>query len=172
MLAPDTVSTTTPVIREMDKVDIPAMCDMAARVWRAHYVPEVVTAEQIEYMLPMLYTPEIIIQNIREKQQRFWLTENDGNLTGYIAVEPLKDSSWFIDKLYVEMDIQRNGLGSTLLNHAIKTLKPRTLMLRVNKRNYKAINFYFRHGFVIDSLHTLDIGGGFVMDDFIMKKVL
>jgi hypothetical protein len=34
--------------------------------------------------------------------------------------------------------------------------------------NYKAINFYFKNGFVIESLLDLNIGEGFQMNDFVM----
>ena len=44
------------------------------------------------------------------------------------------------------------------------------LILSVNKRNAKAIAAYKRNGFVIAESVVTDIGGGFVMDDYIMAK--
>jgi ribosomal protein S18 acetylase RimI-like enzyme len=44
--------------------------------------------------------------------------------------------------------------------------------LNVNKRNTRAIAAYQRNGYVVAERVTLDIGGGFVMDDFVMTKPL
>jgi ribosomal protein S18 acetylase RimI-like enzyme len=42
----------------------------------------------------------------------------------------------------------------------------------VNKRNERAINSYRKYGFAVRETVVDDIGGGFVMDDFIMEKKL
>ena len=42
-------------------------------------------------------------------------------------------------------------------------------MLAVNKRNAAAIAAYRKHGFEIVEAVVKDIGGGFVMDDYIME---
>jgi ribosomal protein S18 acetylase RimI-like enzyme len=46
----------------------------------------------------------------------------------------------------------------------------RSITLTVNRQNYKAINFYFKNGFTIDHIANFDIGKGYVMEDFVMKK--
>ena len=47
-----------------------------------------------------------------------------------------------------------------------------TLILNVNKRNAKAVRAYEKHGFAIRESVVVDIGGGFVMDDFVMARSL
>ena len=44
--------------------------------------------------------------------------------------------------------------------------------LTVNRQNFKSINFYFKNGFTIESVADFDIGNGYVMNDFIMKKLI
>ena len=44
------------------------------------------------------------------------------------------------------------------------------LVLAVNKNNRSAIAAYLKHGFRIADAVVKDIGGGFVMDDYIMVK--
>jgi hypothetical protein len=45
-------------------------------------------------------------------------------------------------------------------------------MLTVNKRNAKAMAAYQRNGFTLTESVVVDIGGGFVMDDYVMTKEL
>ncbi len=40
--------------------------------------------------------------------------------------------------------------------------------LQVNRQNMKAINFYFKMGFVIEQVADFDIGDGYFMNDFVM----
>ncbi len=42
--------------------------------------------------------------------------------------------------------------------------------LQVNKRNERAIAAYLRAGFQIEKEAVFDIGGGFVMDDYVMTR--
>ncbi len=156
----------------MQPDDVDAVSELASRIWRKHYVPEIVTAEQIEFMLPRVASREVFAAQLADKTRNLWLLNCDGMLTGYMAVENRTGNICFIDKLYIDNHLQRAGLGFALLAHCINTLKPKQLMLRVNRKNLKAINFYFKHGFTIDALDALDIGDGFIMDDFIMKRTL
>lgn len=54
---------------------------------------------------------------------------------------------------------------------AVKILRKhdlQTLILTVNKHNHKAISAYQRYGFEITADSVVDIGGGFVMNDYLM----
>jgi len=67
------------------------------------------------------------------------------------------------------------GLGSRLLRHCEREVRAggaHRLILSVNKRNARAIAAYRRNGFVIADSVVTDIGGGFVMDDYVMAKSL
>ena len=46
------------------------------------------------------------------------------------------------------------------------------LLLRVNRQNQPAIDAYLRYGFTVATLIVEDIGGGYVMDDYVMMKEL
>jgi ribosomal protein S18 acetylase RimI-like enzyme len=78
-----------------------------------------------------------------------------------------------LDKLYVRPDQQRHGYGGMLIAHTCERAKHlgyRTVTLAVNKRNTKAIAAYRKHGFDIRETSVKEIGGGFIMDDYIMAK--
>ena len=157
-------------IREMQPSDIPAVSERAARIWRAHY-PGIISHAQIEYMLERMYSTESLRQQVG-KNHRFWLIETDGELAGYLSAEDEGGGKWFLHKLYIDASLPKQGLGSQLMWRLMDTVGPKELTLAVNRANVRAINFYFKHGFVIDRLQATDIGNGFVMDDFIMKRSL
>ena len=78
-----------------------------------------------------------------------------------------------LHKLYLLPELHGRGLGSRLLQHCEREVRAggaRRLILSVNKRNAQAIAAYKRNGFVIAESVVTDIGGGFVMDDYIMAK--
>jgi ribosomal protein S18 acetylase RimI-like enzyme len=67
------------------------------------------------------------------------------------------------------------GFGSLLLRHCEREARKRgmrRLVLTVNKQNSKAIKAYQRNGMRIADSVVTDIGGGYVMDDFVMEKEL
>jgi ribosomal protein S18 acetylase RimI-like enzyme len=80
-----------------------------------------------------------------------------------------------LDKLYVHPDRQRQGYGGALIEHACeraRRLGYGAVILAVNKRNTTAIAAYRKYGFEIREGVVKDIGGGFVMDDYIMERKL
>ncbi|MDR0802775.1 GNAT family N-acetyltransferase [Fluviicola sp.] len=153
--------------------DIPAIQEVSEKTWPVSY-KEIITSEQIRYMLDRMYSTSNIEQSILDPNQAFWLTEKDGKTIGFCGIEHHYPEARFtrIHKLYVLPDTQGMGAGKILLRHIEKEalLRGNThLHLNVNKRN-KAVDFYRKHGFSIACEEVLDIGNGFVMDDFVMTK--
>ncbi len=80
-----------------------------------------------------------------------------------------------LHKLYVHPDQHRRGHGGRLLDHAEETLAAEgyvALELAVNKASRTARAAYERRGFAVREEVVVDIGNGFVMDDFLMEKRL
>jgi ribosomal protein S18 acetylase RimI-like enzyme len=76
-------------------------------------------------------------------------------------------------KLYIHPHAQRQGFGGMLLQRVEEAARERGfqhVILAVNKQNAKAIAAYRKHGFAIRDSVVADIGGGFVMDDYVMAK--
>ena len=153
--------------------DLPAIAALAEVVWRAHY-PGIITAAQIDYMLARMYD----LGHLREELAGgicFDQALRDGQLLAFSSYGPVAPAEMKLHKLYVHPDWQRCGLGSRLLGHLEPQVRARgfrTLILAVNKANRKAIAAYQKNGFTVREAVTSDIGGGFVMDDFVMEKKL
>jgi len=76
--------------------------------------------------------------------------------------------------LYVLPTAQKTGAGKALLFKTIdfaKSLAANYVYLQVNKQN-NAQHFYQKHGFTVREASILEIGGGYIMDDYIMELKL
>jgi ribosomal protein S18 acetylase RimI-like enzyme len=158
----------TVIVRDMRDSDFAPVSELAARVWRAHYI-SMVPLEQIDYMLESMCSPKAMATLIQKKNQRFFVLEDAGVLAGYGALEPQGPREYYLDKLYIDTTRHRQGLGSALLAHIERIVKPKVLTLRVNRANIQAINFYMRHGFFITAMDVKKLDHGFIMDDFLMR---
>ncbi len=160
-------------IRPATEADIPLLRDLAQRIWRECY-PGIITSEQIEFMLGWMYSEEEIRRQLAAGIP--WaVAEQDGKAIGYLSYQPEPDGRVKISKLYVLPARQRQGHGQRLLAHICeqaRALGAREVWMQVNKRNEPAIAAYLKAGFRIEREAVFDIGGGFVMDDFLMARAL
>lgn len=149
--------------------DISAIYQLASEIWYDHYL-SIITAEQIEYMLDKFYSPQALEKSIREGQL-IYLINNESKISiGYLAVTEKQPRHWFMNKFYIQTQIQGKGIGADILKQWENLAQPKELSLQVNRKNFKSINFYFKTGFVIKEVADFDIGNGYSMDDFIMVK--
>jgi ribosomal protein S18 acetylase RimI-like enzyme len=170
MPAPQT-ATTPPALafRPLLDADIPEVSALAHAIWN-HYYPPLIGQEQTDYMNALFNTEKSIRAQIHEQGYRYMLALDGDRIAGYAAVRQEKPGEWYISKFYVDTALHRRGIGSALMRHLIAECEPRSLSLHVNERNWKSINFYFRHGFIIADTLATDIGNGFVMEDFVMIR--
>jgi len=164
----------TRIIRAREE-HLPDIAELAGVIWRACY-PGIITHEQIDYMLARMYALEVMRDEIRSQGIRYDLLFVDGQPAGFAAYGPTPERGAIkLHKLYLLAELHGRGLGSLLLLHVEREVRAaggRRLMLSVNKRNAKAIAAYQRNGFIIAESVITEIGGGFVMDDYVMAKDL
>jgi len=89
---------------------------------------------------------------------------------GFISVSSENNADYFIHKFYIKQSLANKGIGSRILEKITKLVSPKSFSLTVNRQNFKSINFYFKNGFKIDYIADFDIGNGYQMNDFVMKK--
>ncbi|MEZ5275819.1 MAG: GNAT family N-acetyltransferase [Opitutaceae bacterium] len=166
------MSTTT--IRYARRDELPALAALARRVWKIHY-PGIITEGQIDYMLARGYAIPTLEAEL-EAGIAFPLLWSDGNLIGLASFGPGgRQAEAKLHKLYLDPDFHGHGLGQKLLSWIEAEAVGRgfnRIVLQVNKQNTKAIAAYRRRGFTVRTSLVVDIGGGYLMDDYLMEKDL
>ena len=146
---------------------------LAKEIWPVVYA-DIIGPDQVEYMLRKMYDPAAIRREILEEEIRYLFIHYNDKPIGFASFGPLREGRFcFLHKIYVKPDMQGKGIGSRALGEVERQIEEGRgigLELRVNRHNETAIHFYHRNGLKIVKEDCADIGGGFVMDDFIFRK--
>ena len=132
------------MIRKLQKADI----NRAADIWlktnlKAHFfIPEQYWISNYEFVKKMLPQAEVYVY------------EDDKMIQGFIGI-----NDEYIEGIFVSDEMQSRGIGKILLDY-IKDKKDR-LQLKVYQKNVRAMSFYQREGFTIQSEE---------MDEFTREK--
>lgn len=146
---------------------------IAQEVWPKTY-GAILSQAQLDYMMNMMYSVVALQQQANEKQHHFILAKENNSTVGFASYEfnSNETGKTKIHKLYVLSTEQGKGIGKVLLDYIAKESKSHNntaLFLNVNKYN-PAQHFYKKMGFEIDKEEVIDIGQGYVMDDYVMEK--
>lgn len=155
---------------EIKPNDIKELAKLASEIWH-EYFPYLISDEQINYMLNKFQSKNAIINQINNENYTYFYMIFDDKKAGYIGVSRKKDYL-FLSKIYITKECRHMGLGTKafeFIKDFAKNNNYESIRLTVNKNNKSAINVYNKWGFkTIDSV-VVDIGNGFVMDDYIME---
>ena len=132
------------MIRKMQNTDINRVADIWLKTnLKAHYfIPEQYWTSNYELVKEMMSQAEVYVY------------EDDKMIQGFIGV-----SDEYIEGIFVSDEMQSRGIGKMLLDY-IKDKKDR-LQLKVYQKNVRAMSFYQREGFTIQSEE---------MDEFTREK--
>lgn len=159
-------------IQKATVAEIPLIRALTFQVWPQTYSP-ILSKEQIEYMLEMMYSEAALQQQMKEGSQ-FLIVYESEEPVGFASYQEIQPSIFKLHKIYVLPSQQGKGTGRFLLDHILEEIKQNgaaVLQLQVNRYN-KARNFYEKLGFTVIEEADFDIGNGYFMNDYVMKKVL
>ncbi len=165
----------SPSLSPLTRADCAAVASLARTIWLAHYT-SFVSRAQIEYMLERRFTPENLARYIDANDRWMHLLRVAGEPVGYLGYTlTAAPREMKLEQLYLLPELHGRGLGKLMMarveRHA-RALDCDTLMLQVNKQNTVATRMYFASGFSVRSEAVIDIGNGYVMDDYILEKRL
>ena len=157
-------------ITEATAEDIPTIISIAEKTWWPTY-RDILTEEQIRYMLNAIYTPENLKRQMTSGQH-FLIGKDERGAQGFVAYGPrTEDPQVFkLHKLYVLPDNQQRGYGRMLIDEVRKRMhQERKFILDVNvNRHNRAVHFYQRYGFEIIREEDVPIGP-YWMNDYVLR---
>ncbi len=158
-------------IREIESGhDIMEVNRLAGLIWHETY-RGIISREQIAYMIEKFQSVRAITEQLALDGYRYFLMENEGRAVGYCGVQ-LRDGRMFLSKIYLLQEVRGQGFFRLMLDRLICLCREngaRTIYLTVNRHNERAIGVYRRAGFYEAHTQVTEIGGGYVMDDYVME---
>ena len=154
---------------------IPIIQGLSQLIWPATY-QQILTEEQISYMLELMYSEESLSEQINQKQHQFIIAYDDDKPVAFSSYGPKPDTDdvYRLHKLYILPGLQGKGIGKMMVGFILNEIKDdgiQWLELNVNQQN-PAIGFYRKLGFNIRHAENIEIGGRFFVDDFVMAMPL
>ena len=144
----------------------------------------IISAEQIDYMMEWMYSAKKLQQEI-SGNITYLLAEVDGRTVGYLSFGPDEGTAdcaaapgqgrlFHLHKIYLLPEAQGGGNGKRLFMAGEREMLlagATAFELNVNRGN-PALGFYQHLGMQLSRSGDFDIGGGFFMNDHIMRKEL
>ena len=156
-----------------DEKDIRSIQNLALVTFPATY-SSIISAEQIDFMMDMMYS-ETVLRRELEGGVTYLMLLADGTPAGFVSFGKQDDEGLFhLHKIYLLPEYQGLGYGREMFlkaEHEMRAQGAIAFELNVNRHN-KALDFYKKMGMSIDRSGDFDIGGGFYMNDYIMRKEL
>lgn len=156
--------------------DIPLIQDLARRSWENAYA-EILSKEQMEFMLSTMYSQEEISSQVKAPNYHYYLIqdENNDSFEGFIGYEiEYEKETTKLHRIYLIPESKGKGFGKKALEFLNKEVSERgdkRIILNVNKYN-SARKFYESQGYKVYDEGVFDIGNNFFMDDYLMEYLI
>jgi len=160
-----------PKLKPLGEDDFDILIDLVRRIWLPHYTP-LVGIGTVEQILAGRLTHDNLRRYIGADDRGMELLWRDGVAIGYCSYAVHGDEMK-LEQLYLLPQHQGQGLGRMMMEHVESRARgfgSSAIFLQVNKSNAQAIGVYEKSGFTLREAVVIDIGNGFVMDDYILEK--
>lgn len=109
-------------IRKATLEDI-EMINRLAWIVFPHTYKEILSPEQMEYMMDWMYSPENLHKQMTEDGHIYYLAFEGDEPAGYLSIQPEGEHTYHLQKIYVLPSFQGKKLGKLLFEQAIKAIK-------------------------------------------------
>jgi diamine N-acetyltransferase len=154
------------------KSDIETVSVLANSILHEFYGAQMPTYH-IDFFLDK-YQSKSALEEQLKGSWKYFLIEINGVAIGYMGVDALEDKM-VLSKLYVLSNQRNMGAGKAAMecvNKLTENSEIKSLELRVNQLNDRAISFYKKHGFSVTSEVSNKYESGHTELDYIMTKEL
>ena len=149
--------------------NLEALSALASAIVKEYYDP-IVGAAQNDYMIARFQSVEGIRRQVAEGYRYYVLCEEQP--VGFLGFYPRGDEL-YLSKLYLRKEARGKGYGRAafaFLKGEAEKVGLRKITLNVNKYN-PTIQIYEKLGMKQVRAEVNDIGGGYVMDDYVYSLV-
>lgn len=160
------------VCKSSDNELIETVESLAKEIWLEYYTP-IIGKTQVDYMIDKFQSKDAIRKQL-DDGFFYYLIKEEKAFAGYFAIV-FKQDHCFLSKLYVRSKSRGRGLAKQAIKFIENITKQNRLSkitLTVNKYNTDSIAAYQKLGFEITESMIMDIGNGFIMDDYVMSRCL
>jgi len=144
---------------------------LAELTWYTTY-SSILKSEQLHYMFDLMYSTSQLEANLLNGNQ-FHIIKEESTDLGFTEII-LYPHYIKINKIYIIPEQQGKGLGNKMINNIEQiaaSLNVSKITLNVNRYN-KALHFYIKSGFSIIEEVDVEIGNGYLMEDYILEKII
>ncbi|MBF0842057.1 GNAT family N-acetyltransferase [Staphylococcus lentus] len=134
--------------------------------------------EDLKTFFKESYSTEALLDEMSNKQSWYFFARYNGEVAGYMKLnigdaqtEPKGEDYLEVQRLYMYREFQSKGIGSILMEKAFEIARDngkKKLWLGVWENNYRAIEFYERHGYKITGSHQFYAGND-ISTDYIVE---
>ena len=146
------------------------IADLAKVIWNEHFTP-IIGKDQVDYMVEKFQSYPALKEQISEGYEYYQIFSG-GQFCGYTGIHPGEDNRLFLSKLYLKKESRGHHLATGAFSFLKEICRERgysAIWLTCNKHNDNSLGVYRHFGFEIIDTQEADIGGGFIMDDYIME---
>lgn len=147
-----------------------AIAGLAEIIWNEHFTP-IIGKEQVDYMVEKFQSYRALKEQVKEGYEYYRIFDGD-EFCGYTGIHPDADGRLFLSKLYIKKEARGRHLATRAFDFLIRLCRERgysAVWLTCNKYNEGSLAVYRHLGFRTIDTQEADIGGGFIMDDYIME---
>ena len=159
------------IFKEASEQDIPLIRRLAEEAWKSAYL-EILSAEQIDYMLQEMYSEKEIFSHLKNPNYHYFIIEENSISAGFMGFENhYEENSTKLHRVYLLENFKGKGLGKCaleFLKEKVRDSSDHRIILNVNKNN-SAQKMYESQGFNVYAEGIFDIGNGYIMDDYLME---
>ena len=150
---------------------IQEIADLAKVIWQGHFTP-IIGMEQVQYMVDKFQSFSALKEQVAKGYEYYQIFVRE-EFCGYCGIHP-ENGKLFLSKLYIKKESRGQHLATQALAFLEELCRARGLIsiwLTCNKHNENSLAVYRHLGFQTIDTQEADIGGGFIMDDYIMEYV-
>ena len=156
-----------------NKHQIHEISKLAEEIWFDCYI-SIYSPQQIAYMLEKSVSDKNITFQVKYDHYYYYIIQYDNINVGYVSFKFMQNSM-FLNNIYIKKLYRGKGIALYTINFltdVCNAKEQKSIWLTVNINSRDTIAKYLSMGFKTMRSQKVNIGNGYIIDEFIMQKEL